>query len=63
MKNSQLFLMKFKKVKFFQCRQNFLTNAITEPAAKRQNTECKWAANLIISYLTQNTFARKNLLK
>jgi hypothetical protein len=37
--------------------------AITEPAAPKAEYCIDRAANLIVSYLTQNTFARKNLLK
>jgi hypothetical protein len=54
--------LKFKSQNF-QCKQNFLTLAISEPAAQKAEYCIDRAANLIISYLTQNTFARKNLLK
>jgi hypothetical protein len=44
-------------------KQNFLTLATTEPAAQKAKYCIDRAANLIISCLTQNTFAHKNLLK
>jgi hypothetical protein len=55
-----------REFQFFESiieKQNFLTLAITEPAAQKAEYCIVRAANLIISYLTQNTFARKNLLK
>jgi hypothetical protein len=54
--NSQILTVSNKK-------RNFLTLAITEPAAQKAEYCIDGAANLIISYLTQNTFVRKNLLK